>query len=116
MSRDPDRYHAGSVGHHAVTMTEWGWREPLPPRNNIFNHSPSGFSWGYGGSGPAQLALALLVDVVGTDRAVTFHQDFRWQWTAPLPQDTDWSMTASEVLAWVENAERVTARQLGAMD
>ena len=28
----------------------------------IFNHSPNGFSWGYGGSGPAQLALALLLE------------------------------------------------------
>lgn len=116
MSRDPDRYYAGSTGHHTVTMTEWGRHEPLPPRNNIFNHSPSGFSWGYGGSGPAQLALALLVDVVSTDRAVRFHQDFKWHRTAPLPHDADWSMAASEVLAGVENAEPVTARQLGTMD
>ena len=36
--------------------------EPLSPRNDLFNHSPSGFEWGYPGSGPAQLALALLAD------------------------------------------------------
>ncbi|GAJ01677.1 unnamed protein product, partial [marine sediment metagenome] len=24
----------------------------------VWNHSPDGFSWGYEGSGPAQLALA----------------------------------------------------------
>lgn len=110
MSRDPDRYYAGSAGRHTVTVTEWGRRRPLPPRHDIFDHSPSGFGWGYGGSGPAQLALALLVDVVGAERAVTFHQDFKWQRIAPLPKDTDWSMTASDVLSWVENAERVTAR------
>jgi Family of unknown function (DUF6166) len=28
----------------------------------LWNHSPSGFNWGYGGSGPAQTALALLLD------------------------------------------------------
>jgi hypothetical protein len=33
---------------------------PLPARNDLFNHSPSGFEYGYGGSGPAQLALAIL--------------------------------------------------------
>jgi len=36
--------------------------KPLAPRNDLFDHSPSGFEWGYGGSGPAQLALALLAD------------------------------------------------------
>lgn len=28
----------------------------------IRNHSPDGFEWGYGGSGPSQLALAILLD------------------------------------------------------
>ena len=41
--------------------------EPLDPAPSlaIRNHSPSGFSWGYGGSGPAQLALAILMSVLG---------------------------------------------------
>ena len=33
----------------------------LPLCLNIRNHSPTGFAWGYGGSGPAQLSLAILV-------------------------------------------------------
>jgi len=33
---------------------------PLDPRNKVRNHSPDGFEWGYAGSGPAQLALAIL--------------------------------------------------------
>jgi hypothetical protein len=37
----------------------------LDPRLDLYNHSPTGFAWGYGGSGPAQLALALLADVLG---------------------------------------------------
>src|SRR5262245_22144387 len=37
-------------------------RSPLPLCLELRNHSPTGFEWGYGGSGPAQLALALLVD------------------------------------------------------
>jgi len=32
----------------------------LDPRHDIRNHSPDGFEWGYHGSGPAQLALAIL--------------------------------------------------------
>ena len=41
----------------------------LDPRLDLRNHSPSGFEWGYGGSGPAQLALALAADVLGDDEA-----------------------------------------------
>ncbi len=34
--------------------------EPLPLRLDLYNHSPTGFEWAYNGSGPAQLALAIL--------------------------------------------------------
>ena len=34
----------------------------LPPCTDLRNHSPTGFEWGYSGSGPAQLALAILAD------------------------------------------------------
>ena len=37
------------------------WRK-LAGRNQVVNHSPDGFEWGYTGSGPAQLALAILCD------------------------------------------------------
>ena len=30
---------------------------PLALRLNVRSHSPTGFAWGYSGSGPAQLAL-----------------------------------------------------------
>jgi Family of unknown function (DUF6166) len=76
------------------------------------NEPAHGFSWGYGGSGTAQLALALLADVVDADRAVALHQGSKRQRIAPLPQSIDWSMTASDVLAWVENAEGGTAQRL----
>ena len=36
--------------------------DELDPRFDLRNHSPDGFEWGYYGSGPAQLALALLCD------------------------------------------------------
>jgi hypothetical protein len=34
------------------------------PLRHMVLHSPSGFAWGYGGSGPADLALSLLCDVL----------------------------------------------------
>lgn len=33
----------------------------------VWNHSPTGFNWGYCGSGPAQTALALCLDFMGGD-------------------------------------------------
>lgn len=33
---------------------------PLPERHDLRNHSPEGFEWSYAGSGPSQLALAVL--------------------------------------------------------
>ena len=32
------------------------------------NHSPNGFEWGYGGSGPSQLALALLLEELDEEK------------------------------------------------
>src|SRR2546426_5830744 len=37
------------------------------PRLDLWNHSPTGFECGYGGSGPAQLALALLAEHLRND-------------------------------------------------
>lgn len=49
----------------------------------VINHSPDGFNWGYGGSGPAQLALAVVLALTGqTNR----YQEFKWQVIANLPQ------------------------------
>jgi hypothetical protein len=42
-----------------------GTTAPLNPRFDVRKHSPDGFEWGYDGSGPAQLALALVLHHVG---------------------------------------------------
>lgn len=55
----------------------------------VFNHSPDGFAWGYGGSGPAQLALALLLEHGLTDEdAVRLHQDLKFEVVAGWPQES----------------------------
>jgi hypothetical protein len=60
---------------------------PLSLRLDLWNHSPTGFEFGYGGSGPAQLALAILADCCGDELAVTFHQPFKWAVIARFPAD-----------------------------
>jgi hypothetical protein len=52
----------------------------------VYNHSPDGFNWSYGGSGPAQLALAILLEKCTKEEALKRHQDFKWAVIAGLPQ------------------------------
>ena len=40
---------------------------------DLVNHSPSGFEWGYSGSGPAQLACALLLDYYDDEQLAREH-------------------------------------------
>jgi hypothetical protein len=85
----------------------------LNPRCDLRNHSPDGFQWGYAGSGPAQLALALCVHSLiaelidnadaGTDvasrsrvalcerRALAVYQNFKFTILAGQQADR-WSM------------------------
>lgn len=52
------------------------------------NHSPDGFNWGYGGSGPAQLALGILLDLTRNKNvALALYQAFKWKHIATLPQE-----------------------------
>ncbi len=64
-------------------------------------HSPTGFEWGYGGSGPADLALSLLADALGdVKKAERLYQDFKWDVVAPLSAD-HWMLTEAEIHGWV---------------
>jgi len=75
--------------------------EPLPPCNDVYNHSPDGFEWGYGGSGPAQLALALLVHHCGKNRALKYYQDFKWRFISILPKDEIWKIESEDLDYWI---------------
>jgi hypothetical protein len=61
-------FDEGNMKHYTGVRTESGCivcvteiRDPamttrsLDPRHDLRNHSPDGFEWGYGGSGPAVL-------------------------------------------------------------
>ena len=72
---------------------------PLPSQN-IINHSPDGFNWGYGGSGPAQLALALLLRFTDKETARNNYQKFKWDVVANLPQ-SNFVMTDQTIQEWL---------------
>ena len=89
------KIYEGRRERHGVLVTADG--RPLNPRLDLWNHSPTGFEWGYGGSGPAQLALALLADHLGDDRqALDMYQRFKWTLIAELPRKR-WTLTSREI-------------------
>ena len=66
----------------------------------VRNHSPDGFNWGYGGSGPAQLALALLLHFSDEDTAQKLYQDFKWDVICNL--SPNFEMGSDFVTNWIK--------------
>lgn len=57
--------------------------------------------WGYAGSGPAQLALALLADAVEDDEiALDYHQKFKRNVVAAFDRD-GWTLTQADIRSWI---------------
>lgn len=71
----------------------------LPLHLDIVNHSPTGFCWGYGGSGPAQLSLAVLLDYLRGDkeRALRMYQDFKFKVIARFDQNKPFTLEGRTV-------------------
>lgn len=78
------------------------WLHPLVSQK-LRNHSPDGFEWGYGGSGPSQLALAILLDFTRNKKiALRFYQDFKWRFVAGFEEE--WELTENQVGDWLASA------------
>lgn len=70
------------------------------PSQAIHNHSPDGFNWSYGGSGPSQLALAILLKFLPRSEAQEHYQHFKWDIIATLP-DGNFSLPVAKVQEWI---------------
>lgn len=74
----------------------------LPLRLDIENKSPSGFAWGYGGSGPHQLALALLADFTqDRKQAQRLMHDLVVECISGLDGDKPWEISGDWLGRWV---------------
>ncbi len=88
-----EKVYRGDPGTGRVTVDG----KDLPLYDAEVKHS-SEFAWGYGGSGPAQLAYAILRDHVGDMMvAALIHQEFKFEVIAGLPQNGTWSLTGSQI-------------------
>ena len=82
-------------GTYQVVIEDENGERELPLRLDLENKSPTGFAWGYSGSGPAQLALALLADAIGDEEALKTHQRFKNYFVAVLP--AEWYASEEEI-------------------
>ena len=81
-----------------VRVVTDGKKRSLPLRLKWRDHSPTGFECGYGGSGPAQLALAMLGEIVPQAEALEWYQRFKSRVIAALPSDKSWVMNKEDVI------------------
>lgn len=89
-----------------VVVEEDGRTRPLDLRLDLRAHSPTGPEWGYAGSGPAQLALALAADALGDDeRAQEVYKRLKVRLVGGLPNE-GWTLTEDRVRSAVEAIER----------
>lgn len=105
-------YRTGVAGAGLVTITtSEGDERPLGLPALLKNeprHSPDGFNWGYRGSGPAELARAILIAVYPDDlemRHPRAYQGFKNEVIAALKVD-EWTLRADVVEAWVAEWRR----------
>ncbi len=71
------------------------------PLRHVVRHSPTGFEWGYAGSGPADLALSILLDFTrDEDLAHRLHQDFKFTFVCRFPADK-WTLAGADILTWL---------------
>ena len=81
------------------------WLLPIDQSLLIRAHSPTGFEWGYGGSGPAQLALALLLNATRNPAfALSAYQDFKFQVVGLMPKG-GWTLTIQEIEMWLRRTD-----------
>lgn len=88
------------MGDIACIRNKDGHPQTNIPRN-VTRHSPDGFEWGYGGSGPADLALNILLMFVEESVANLHYQDFKWAFIASLPEEGG-VIQREAIVKWLE--------------
>jgi hypothetical protein len=74
----------------------------LSPRKSRLVHRHSErFEWGYTGAGPAQLALAVLIEECGPEEAARRYRRYRRDVISSLHTER-WTFTSHEVQRWLQ--------------
>lgn len=66
-------------------------------------HSPTGFEWGYLGSGPADLALSILWNFLGKEPSRILYMDFKSRFVSRWKDK--WEITSLEIQSWIDSGD-----------
>jgi hypothetical protein len=83
----------GTISNVVVTVNS----EPL---KHHIRHSPDGFNWGYGGSGPADLALNILWDFIGAEPTPDLYQKFKSDFVSGW--GNVWAVNGNQIQDWLD--------------
>jgi len=72
--------------------------ETKPLEHKVY-HSPTGFNWGYGGSGPADLARSILFDYLGCEPIPKIYQKFKMDFIAKY--EKNWVIEGETIADWL---------------
>lgn len=108
----------------AVVLIRQGEQVKTNVPHLVVHHSPDGFEWGYGGSGPSDLALNIceyymeIVRQSGHDvgdyvtvgkgdhcvrrKTIGVYQNFKWQFVASVPKQGG-TIKANTIIEWLIN-------------
>ena len=87
----------GPDGSVKVVRIRNGRQEPL---RHLVHHSPDGFNWGYGGSGPAELARCIVADATGISNPhPAVYQEFKREFVSGWGDR--WEISLDEVRSWL---------------
>jgi len=111
------------TGEKSVTVRTLSKRDQQvlsdEPLHHVSYHSPDGFEWGYGGGGPADLALAILSDHLEEEHgrvsqkdiyrpvngllhpALKLHQKFKSAFVARFARDEVWVLNSEHIHSWL---------------
>ena len=105
-------YHGRRTEHGcAVDVEDNGEVYCLNLRHDLKNHSPCGAEWGFSGSGPAQLALALAADVLGDDdQALQIYQRLKFRLVGGLPHE-GWVLTEDRIRSAIDDIRHEQGRR-----
>lgn len=103
----PDSTEKTTITGNWTTRQVWiGKIELLPDASQKACYHSDEFNWSYGGSGPSQLALAILLEVTQDQSfSLVYYQRFKWSVIAGLPKE-NFVLPVRTVLDWVDRARR----------
>lgn len=88
--------YIGMTGHDGTPLIWMNDQALSPARAQQVSNHPGGFAWGYGGAGPSQLALALLLEEgIDEKSALSLCQGFKWAVIANL--EDGWTLDSTSI-------------------